>query len=65
MGGISSDLQKWGGLFGPDIGRRGQSARGTFTKLPETTGFYTGRRFIYDRMGRVVEQSNPTERWMV
>jgi hypothetical protein len=29
--------------------------------LPGSTGGYSGQKFVYDAMGRVIQQSNPTE----
>jgi RHS repeat-associated protein len=34
--------------------------RGTFTQLPDATGYYVGQRTNYDVMGRAIAQSNPT-----
>lgn len=42
--------------------------RATAADHPGSTGLYSGQYFVYDKMGRVVQQSNPTEMtdaWLV
>jgi len=37
------------------------TVRATIGDHPGSTGLYSGQNFVYDNMGRVVQQSNPTE----